>query len=151
MGKHECLTSQIDDQIDRFGCESKKHKIMHRRFRYLIFGLTGISTMLAGVSLTYPTWHTELSLGVLIVTAVIALVTSIDGVHKPGELWIHERGTFYQLKDIKRAFEYHASKSDQPDCSDTYFEQMQAVLGSAGEKWQRQIVAGKKEPVQTDT
>ena len=125
---------------------SSKHKRMHRCFRYAIFGLTGVSTVLAGVSLKFPDWNTSLSLGILIVTAIIALVASIDGVRKPGELWIHERATLYQLKDIRRAVGFRLANPEGSKSLDDYFELMQAVLGTAGDKWQRQIVTAGKEP-----
>ena len=146
MSKQEYLSKQLDEQIKRFDYESKKHKTLHRMLRYTVFGLTAVSTVLASVSLTFPQWQTGLSLGIVAVTAVIALVAAIDGIRKPGELWIHERTTLYQLKDIKRAFDYSVSHSDQSACPDRYFDQMQAVLGAAGEKWQHQIVSKKPEP-----
>jgi hypothetical protein len=144
MSQEDFLTKELNEQISKFDRDSKKHKEMHRALRYASFFLTGISGLLAGLAIAYPQWHVQISLGIVFVTSATAVVTSVDGLRKPGELWIHERSTHYQLRDIKCAFDFALAGATAPVSPTPYFEQMQAVLGAASDKWQRNIILNSK-------
>jgi hypothetical protein len=144
MGKYDYLIAQLDELIERFDRESKKHRIMYRGFRYFVFILTGISTVLASSSLTAPPEiHNALSLSIVVITAIVAIVTSIDGLRKPGELWVHEQTIRNQLKDIKRAMEFHFTENSDSRSVDAFFDLMQRALGGAEETW-REKIAGRR-------
>jgi len=142
MENLDFLRTELDIQIDRFGKESTKHKEMYRNFKYLIFGLSGISTVLAGIAAGLNNQY-YLNIGIIITTALISVVNSIDGLRKPSELWIMERNLFYALKDLRRELEFDLSKTNGSISIDEYFDRMQGLLNSASEKWSGKV--GKKE------
>lgn len=148
MDKKECLAMQLATHIDWFDKESKGHKQLHRKLRYLAFSLTALSTVLAGLALAAPELQTSSNVAIVLTTAVAGLATSIEGLRKPGELWIHERTLYYSLKDLKRKLEFGTSEDHDPKIVDTIFYEMQDVLGSARERWSRQVAgkAGKESP-----
>jgi len=148
MSKHDRLLAELDDQIGRFDDESTGHKNMYRVFRYLVFTLTASSTALASLSLSFPEMQTAISLSIVVITATVGVVTSIEGLRKPGELWVHERATFYNLKDIRRELEFRSADDESTVSVDELFDRMQAVLGAAGEKWRRQIVSDPSKTAQ---
>jgi hypothetical protein len=113
-----------------------------------VFSLTACSTVLAGLALSYPKLQGTLNMVILLVTAAIGVLTSIEGLRKPGELWIHERTTHYALKDLKRDLEYRTAELEQRVVLDDFFLRLQAILGAAGEKWDRNIVRGTAQNVQ---
>ena len=147
MEKKECLAMQLATHIDWFDKESKGHKRLYRKLRYLAFSLTALSTVLAGLALAAPGLQTSSNVAIVLTTAVAGLATSIEGLRKPGELWIHERTLYYALKDLKRKLEFSTAEDHDPKVVETIFSEMQDVLGSARERWSRQV-AGKagKEP-----
>lgn len=148
MSKHNQLMAELDVQIKRLDDESSKHKNMYRVFRYLVFALTASSTALASLSLSFQEMQMAFSLSIVVITATVGVVTSIEGLRKPGELWVHERATYYNLKDIKRELEFRTADDDNPVSVDEFFDRMQAVLGAAGEKWRRQIVSDQSKTAQ---
>ena len=141
MGSREHLMTEIKEQIERFDKESTRHKNMYRTFRYTIFLLSGTATVLAGVSLAHPQMQHLYGVLIVITTALAAFVTSVDGVRKPNELWIHERTTLYQLKDLKRELEFRSViDKDGVQVAD-FFQRLQDILGASGKKWSGQIVS----------
>jgi hypothetical protein len=68
---------------------------LYRKLRYWVFGLTSSSTVLASVALGFAKLQPIMSLVVVSTTAAAGVVTCIEGVRKPGELWILERNVFY--------------------------------------------------------
>ena len=139
MTREALLAKQLEDHIAWFGKESKSHKLLYRRLRYIVFIMTACATTLAGVALAMPETGGLVNLGVVITTAVIGVVTSIEGLRKPGELWIHERTLYYSLKDLQRELDYRTSDPDAPDVADDVFNRMQEILGSARDRWSRQV------------
>jgi hypothetical protein len=142
MSKGDCLAKQLSDHIAWFEKESKAHKRLHRTLRYLVFSLTAASTALAGFALAVPEIQKPINIVIVFVTASIGLVTSIEGLRKPSELWIHERTIYYSLKDLQRELQFHGTESQESKFADDVFDRMQIVLGSARDRWSRQI-AGK--------
>jgi hypothetical protein len=91
MTKHEFLAKEIDKQIAWFDRESTKHKHLHRAFRGSAFILTASATVLAGLPVVSPPQHTFIAVLLLLVTSVLTVINSFEGLRKPAELWIHER------------------------------------------------------------
>jgi hypothetical protein len=108
------LISQLDELIETFGADSKGHKTQYRILRYTVFTLTAFSTLLAGAALLAPHMGPGMSLAILVLSAVSGVVTSVEGVRKPAELWVHERATYLALKDLKREVEF---STDDTTCS----------------------------------
>lgn len=135
----EYLKAELATFTDLFDRDSKRHKNMYRRLRYLMFGLTAISAILAGAALAAPESHVWFDIALVVVAALLGLVTSLEGVHKPGELWIHERTTLHALRDLNRELVFRCSDDDAGDAVDECFSRLQAILGASGEKWQKQV------------
>jgi hypothetical protein len=96
------LTHVLDNRIDRFDKESTSHKKLFRRFRYIVFGLTALSSVLAGLALAFPRIQTEITVVIILTAAATGIATSVEGLRKPNELWIHERTIYYSLLDLQR-------------------------------------------------
>lgn len=143
MDEIDFLKTELDSEINRFEKESTKHKNMYRQIRYIIFGLAGISTVLAGIAAGAEDIQYYLNIGIVVTTAAISIVTSIEGLRKPSELWIMERNLFYSLKDLKRELEFNLEENEGSMSVRKYFDQMQRILNSAGEKWNKKV--GKKD------
>jgi hypothetical protein len=111
--------------------------------RYIIFGLAALSTILAGIAVGSEAIQYYLNIGIVVTTASISVVTSIEGLRKPSELWIMERNLFYSLKDLKREFEFHLEANRDSISVEKYFDQMQTILNSAGEKWSKKVAKNK--------
>ena len=100
MSKENKLKGELEEQISRFDKESTKHKKLYRLLRYTTLGLTGLATVLASAALTFAGIQDLLNVTIVVVTASAGVITSIEGLRKPAELWIHERNVLYALKDI---------------------------------------------------
>lgn len=147
MAKREMLLSEINNLIEFFEGHSKRHKRQYRHLRYLVFALASISTVLAGAALAYPVAQRHLNVAIVLVTALVGLVTSLEGLRRPAELWIHERTTLYALKDLKRAIEYTASGTISDDSLDGHFSTMQAILGASADEWAQKV---RPKPIQNE-
>jgi Protein of unknown function (DUF4231) len=139
VSKLDHLRSELSKQIEWFDLESKKHKRLHRAFRYSVFALTGLSTALAGAALRFGQFQPGLNLVIVIATASVGVITSIEGLRKPAELWITERNVFYSLMDLKRELEYDSAEGVEGLELDKYFIGLQSILASSTEKWSRQV------------
>jgi|SRR5215510_1334202 len=144
--KRQTLEDELEELIDWFDAESKSHKRLFRRLRYMVFGLTACSSALAGLALAFPTIQTGTTVVIILTTAAIGIATSVEGLRKPNELWIHERTTYYSLRDLQRELNYHASEPIDPFPPDAIFERIQSILGSSRDKWSREIVASATAP-----
>src|ERR1044071_4870694 len=138
--KKGLLETQLCEHIGRFDKESKKHKHMYRGLRYIVFGLTACSTVLAGLAIALPERQLAINIAIVFTTAAVGVCTSIEGLRKPSELWIHERTIFASLKDLERELKYRLADPSNPETIDDVFQRMQDVLGSARDRWSRQIV-----------
>jgi hypothetical protein len=147
------LLKNLDEKIDELGKEANRHKNLYRGLRYSLFSLSGVSAVLAGVAVQSSDHSNQINLLILVLSSVAGLITSIEGVRKPAELWILERTTYNALLDLKREVEYQFCQANGVDV-DLYFKQMQAILSGAGNQWnqhatpqQAQILA---QPVNQD-
>jgi hypothetical protein len=141
--KAEFFRKELETQVKKFGDESSKHKNMYRKLRYVIFGATGLSIVLEGIAIGRAEYQYCLNIAILITTATIGIVSSVEGLRKPNELWILERAIFNSLKDLQREFEYELAGNETTLDTSDYFRKMQAVLSSAGESWKNGMQGGK--------
>ena len=136
MARIDQLNTELTGQVKRFVDESEKHKSLYRILRYWLFGLTALSTILAGLALRAPTPARDAaSLAVIVVNALAALVTSVEGLRKPADLWIHERNISYALKDLQREINYRCAGTITDKDIDDFFARMQTILSASLEKW----------------
>lgn len=142
----EVLREELDRSIDRFDRESTKHKKLYRRLRYLVFGFTGLSTVLGGLAAAEVFEARVTSLAIVVATTLASVVTSVEGLRKPAELWIHERTIFTALKDLQREVEFSAAEGPDDDEVARQFERLQGILGASSEKWSRVVKAAGKGP-----
>ncbi|REJ74059.1 MAG: DUF4231 domain-containing protein [Acidobacteria bacterium] len=152
MTRKQYLESELATQIERLDRESTRHKRLYRGLRYLVFALTACSAVLAGAALAVPQHLEVINVAIVVTSAVVGFVTSVEGLRKPSELWIHERTTMYALKDLERALQYAASESQRPLGAqeiDGYFARFQALLGAAGTRWSREILNNDKSQSET--
>ena len=149
MDKRQFLLDQLADKVKVFKAESEKHKRLYRRLRYAVFLLTSLSALLAGLSLKFPESGPAISVVILLVSAGTGVLTSVEGLRKPSELWIHERMTYYTLMDLQREAAFVLDEASPPDQVEKYFFRLQEILGASNDKWNRQIV-GKRETQAAD-
>ena len=122
-----------------FKKESTGHKQLYRRLRYIVFGVTACSTALSGLALALPHMQIPFNVAIVFTTAAVGVVSSIEGLRKPSELWIHERTVYYSLRDLERDLHYQLAEQSDPTVTDRVYQRMQDVLGSARDRWSRQI------------
>ena len=139
MDKRKYLLDQLEQKIIGFKDDSKQHKSLYRTLRYAVFILTSISAVLAGLAIKLPEFSSTISVAIVLVSAAVGVITSIEGLRKPAELWIHERTTYYALMDLKREVEFKLDENSSPEMIEKYFFKMQELLGASGEKWNRHI------------
>jgi hypothetical protein len=137
--REEFLRKELNDRMEWFEGESKRHKRIYRGLRYIVFGLTGLSTVLAGAALSFKAQQEWFNLAVVLATAVAGAVTSIEGIRKALELWVHERNILYELKDLERDMDYEASESGALKDVDGYFQRLQHVLTRSTEDWSNKV------------
>lgn len=140
MDKRKYLLDQLAEKVKGFKADSEKHKNLYRRLRYSVFLLTSLSALLAGLSLKFPEWSTTISVLILLVSAAVGVLTSIEGLRKPSELWIHERTSYYTLMDLRREVEFVVDDNASNEIIEKYFFRLQGILGASNEKWNRNIV-----------
>ena len=154
MSKHAEFCKQLQAKIEHFNTDSTKHKHMHRRFRYAIFFLAGLTSVLSGVALSFSSLQTDINVLIIVVGAAAGIITSIEGVRRPQDLWLMERNVYYALLDLKEDFEFELAGSALVDV-DSYHNKMQQILNSSKEKWYRKIAQEKSEaaklPINAET
>lgn len=143
MSRTDFLRAEVTSQLVHFDNESRKHKNLYRWLRYAVFFLTGISTLLAGAAISFKEYQTTLNLLVVMATATVGAITSVEGLRKPAELWILERNVYYALKDLQREIEYATSITNSTVDVEKYFERLQQILISSTEKWARHVAPAK--------
>jgi len=139
MSRYNYLVEQLAQHIKWFDNESKTHKKLYRRLRYLVFGLTACSTALAGLALANPKWQPSINLAIIFTTAATGVATSIEGLRKAGELWIHERTVYYSLRDLERDLGFRSAEQTDSTVVEDIYGRMQEVLGSARDRWSRSV------------
>lgn len=150
MDKRQFLLDQLADKVKAFKGESERHKRLYRWLRYAVFVLTSLSALLAGLALKLPESAAAISVVILLVSAGSGVLSSVEGLRKPAELWIHERMTYYALMDLQREAAFVLDEASPPELVEKYFFRLQDILGASNDKWNRQIV-GKREAPATDT
>lgn len=137
--REEFLRKELKTRKEWFETQSKRHKRIYRTLRYVVFGLTALSAVLAGAALSYKAQQEWFNLAGLIATAIAGAVTSIEGVRKTLELWIHERNILYELIDLEREMNYEASESGALKDVDGYFKRLQYILTRSTEDWSKRV------------
>jgi Protein of unknown function (DUF4231) len=131
----EHLRKDLDNLIKQFQNESNKHKSLYRNLRYLAFTFTGCSTIMSSLALTFKEAGPWLNIGVVLATVSVGVITSIEGIRKPSELWIQERNVFHALEDLRRELEFKAKENPDKLNLDDWFSRMQSILTASTEKW----------------
>lgn len=144
MSKHAEFCKQIKNKIEHFDKESTDHKHMHRRFRYAIFCLAGLISVLSGLAISFDSMQANINVLIIVVGAVIGIITSIEGVRRPQDLWLMERNVYYALLDLKEDYEFEVAGEANVDV-DSYHKKMQQILNSSKEKWHKKIAMEKAE------
>jgi hypothetical protein len=129
------LRQDLDCLIKHFEKESNRHKRLYRKLRYLAFAFTGCSTIMSSLALTFKDAQSGLNIGVVLATVAVGVLTSIEGLRRPSELWIQERNVFYALKDLKRELDFKAIEASDKLNLDDWFSRMQSILTASTEKW----------------
>ena len=132
------LRAELEANIDKFEEDSNRHKNSFRRLRYTTLALTAVTTILAGLAIGIPQAQTAINIGIVVVTALLGFLTAIEGLRKPGKLWVHERTTHHTLKDLKREVEFRASAGGRVPVTD-YFERLQSILGASRDNWRDHV------------
>ena len=139
--KLSVLKEELDRSIKWFHDEADRHKILYRRCRYSVFALMASATVLAAVTLALPEQYRPISnVAVVVVTALSGIITSVEGLRKPGDLWQDERSFEYALRDIRRNVEFYIVDENETEV-EKHFQQVQAVLRASGDKWLSHIRA----------
>jgi hypothetical protein len=139
MAALEFLREELKCNAERFDTDSKNHKRMYRRLRGATIGVTACSSVLAAVGVAKPELQPWINLAIVFFTAAVGVMAALEAMRKPSELWIHERTTYYGLKDLGRELEFRTRVGEKTAIRET-FERMQALLGASSEKWNRELV-----------
>jgi len=139
MTRIEILKSALKDQIGRFDSESRKHKRLHRRLRTMVFVLAAATTILSSAAIGFLNQQKTVNLIIVVISATIGVLTSIEGMRKPGELWIHERTILYALKDLALEVDYTTSGADSTEEIDPLFVRMLDILGGSLQRWNSKV------------
>ncbi len=139
MAAIDFLRGELAARITHFADESKGHKTLYRRFRYWSIGLSAGASVLAGAALMLPGQAGWIGLLVLAATTGAGVVTALEGLRKPAELWIHERATLNRLRDLQRELAWRVARGEDDAAIAPMFETLQGILGSSGEQWHQQV------------
>lgn len=142
MSKNDYYMTNINKKIEKFNKESTKHKNHHRYYRYGVFLLAAITSILSGAALGFTNIQTELNFLIVVIGAIAGVVTSIEGLKRPHDLWIMERNVYYSLLDLKEEYEFETNEN-QESIVDEYFYRMQQILNSSKEKWTKKVAKPK--------
>ena len=143
MKKEEVFLEQINSKIEKFDSDSSNHKKLHRTFRYFIFIFAAVTSVFSGLALSFPEVQTNLNIMILLIGAASGIITSIEGLRRPFDLWIMERNLYYSLLDLKEDFEYQATDNGKINIDD-YHIKMQEILNASKEKWVKKIKLEKE-------
>ena len=141
MAGIDFLGAELAARIRHFEDESLEHKTLYRTFRYWSLGLSAGASVLAGAALVLPAQAGWIGLLVLAATSGAGVVTALEGLRKPAELWIHERATLNRLRDLKRELDWHAARGDGEAQAEALFERLQQVLAGSAEQWHQQVAS----------
>lgn len=136
MQPYEFLKQELDRAVKQLRDDSDKHKRLHRHLSYATFVLTALSTVLASAGAFSERYREYMLLAVIATTAVAGLVTSVESLRKPGELWIHERRTHYELVDLRRELLFIAPNATESQLAQL-FNRMQAILSVSAASWSK--------------
>ncbi len=139
MSKQEFLAAELAKNIKHFDGDSTRHKNMYRLLRYIAFTFSAGSTILAGIALAFPHHQTNLNIAILFSSAAIGVASSIEGLRRPHELWVHERSVLYDLRDVERDLAYHAQDLSVPVPVDELYARTQAILQASRDRWRQNV------------
>jgi hypothetical protein len=150
MAPAEALRALLDEDIERFNKESKRHKHLHRRAQTAIIVLTASTAIVAGAGLVIPDAGHTVQFIVLCLASTTTAVASWSEMRRARELWHHERMVYYALKDIAREVEfYDRVRTLRPDEVEAYFQRAISILGTSTHKWseiQEQRIKEARQP-----
>ncbi|MCP4270132.1 MAG: DUF4231 domain-containing protein [Candidatus Brocadiaceae bacterium] len=136
MSKEEVFLRQINDKILKFDRASSHHKLLYRIYRYILIAFVAITSISSGLALSFDWLQTELNIVILVVGALSGVVTSIEGMRQPLELWRIERNTYYSLLELKEKYECLTADSSQEDIN-YYHQHMEEILNASKETWNK--------------
>lgn len=143
------MTREFENQIIKFDRESSKHKRLYRLLRYPSIIMTACAGALATLAITFPTLQQNFNLIIVGISVILTVLVAIEALRMPRDLWIHERRTYFALKDLLRELTYRSLESScSEEMLDAMFSQLQSILGMSGEKWQEFL--HKQEKPQND-
>lgn len=129
------LKNELAAAIGWFHAEADKHKRLYRQYRYMVFTLTALATVLAAAGSAVPeSYRPSMNVLVVVVTATSGVVTALEGLRKPGDLWQNERSFEYALLDLQRDLVFRSAEDASFEPSE-HFDRLQEILRASGDKW----------------
>ena len=145
LSKQEFLATELAKNIKHFNDDSTRHKNMYRLLRYIAFTFSAGSTILAGIALAFPHYQTQLNIAILFASAAIGVASSIEGLRRPHELWVHERSVLYDLRDVERNLAFHAQDVSVPVPVEELYARMQVILQASRDRWRQNVERPQEE------
>lgn len=139
MNREQYLRAELDAKIEQFKAQSDRHKHIYRRLRYAVFGLTALSTVLASAAMSAADLQQWLNLCVVVASALAGLASSVEGLRKPADLWIHERSVYFALLDLRRQIDFLRSDGGELPEIERHFERLQQILASSRQDWSSKV------------
>jgi hypothetical protein len=141
--RREWLTAELGTSIEWFRREANKHKRVYNICRYSVFALSVASSILAAIALAAPADNKRwIDVAIIACTAMIGLVTSVEGMRKPADKWHTERRSEYSLLDVRRELEYSGLPVIPETIADACLNRMQSILKQSGESWSKHQQSG---------
>jgi hypothetical protein len=122
--------------IAYFDLEATKHKRLYRTLRIATLSLLAAATALAAIAATFSEYGRILNVVIVAVTAAAGVLTSIEGMRRPAELWGLERRTYHALRGLKEELDFQSAEGNRSTDLDDYFTRMRGIINEHQQKWQ---------------
>ena len=130
---NEYYEKRYRDQMDYYDRSSMKNQKKYRRFQWILIVLSAITPILAAID-----WEKfNLQIVVVVVSAIVAILTTSLKTFQYQELWVNYRATHEQLKPEIHYYNFNVGPYGAPgiDKEALFISRVETILDKEHQGW----------------
>ena len=131
MDQKTYMTSRIDDQIAWYDRRSGDYQKQYKRYRIAEIFCASLIPFLTG----FVDKHVFFQITIGLLGVVIAIVSAMDALIRPQQMWTEYRATAEKLKQEKYRFETATAPYNGKDSFQQFVENAEGILAGESSRW----------------
>lgn len=140
------LNKRYSPQLEFYSKASAKNQKLYKRYQLLLIILSALTPVCAALNKSYP--EASLNMVVILLSSVVAILTTVLKTFNYHELWVTYRSTLEKLKPERNYYDFNIGVYGEAGTNKDmlFVTRVEAILGAEHTQWPpaKDLVSPKK-------